>query len=291
MTATREQMLEIAWRAALAAGDAILGVYSRAFDVQQKTDKTPVTEADLASERIIVAMLSEAFPDIPVVSEELVEAEGLPPWAARFWAVDPLDGTREFIAKNGEFAVSIGLVENGIPILGIVHGPAVGVTYAACGPGTAARRRRGSQPEPIRARTPSADGLVVIHSRSHENSRRLAEFLASYPVRERKKCGSALKFGVIAAGEADLYPRFGTTMEWDTAAGQAILEAAGGRVETLAGAPLAYGKPGLKNDGFLAWGALRRLGGGATCTTFLQRAPPRVSGLSEGVCIRNELLS
>jgi hypothetical protein len=142
MTATREQMLEIAGRAALAAGDAILGVYFTAFDVQQKTDKTPVTEADLASERINYAMLTEAFPDIPIVSEELVEAEGLPPWAARFWAVDPLDGTREFIAKNGEFAVSIGLVEDGIPILGIVHGPAVGVTYAACGPGRVCRLAR-----------------------------------------------------------------------------------------------------------------------------------------------------
>ena len=254
MTATREQMLEIAWRAALAAGDAILWVYSTAFDVQQKSDKTPVTEADRASERIICAMLTEALPDIPVASEELVEAEGLPPCAARFWAVDPLDGTREFIAKNGEFAVSIGLVEDGIPILGIVHGPAVGITYAACGPGTATRRRRGGTPEPIQARAPSADGLVVIHSRSHENSRRLAEFLVGYPVRDRRKCGSALKFGVLAAGEADLYPRFGTTMEWDTAAGQAILEAAGGRVETLAGDPLTYGKPGLKNEGFLAWG-------------------------------------
>ena len=181
----------------------------------------------------------------------------MPPCAARFWAVDPLDGTREFIAKNGEFAVNIGLVEDGIPILGIVHGPAVGVTYAACGPGTATRRRRGGQPEPIWARTPPADGLVVIHSRSHDDSLRLAEFLADYPVRERKKCGGALKFGVIAAGEADLYPRFGTTMEWDTAAGQAILEAAGGRVETLAGAPLAYSKPSLKNEGFLAWGRRR----------------------------------
>ena len=247
-------MLEIAWRAALAAGDAILGVYSAAFDVQQKTDKTPVTEADLASERIICAMLTEAFPDIPIVSEELVEAEGLPPWAACFWAVDPLDGTREFIAKNGEFAVNIALVEDGIPILGVVHGPAIGVTYAACGPGTATRRCYGGQSEPIGTRAPSPDGIVVIHSRSHDNSRRLAEFLQNYPVRECKKCGSALKFGVIAAGEADLYPRFGTTMEWDTAAGQAILEAAGGRVETLDGAPLAYGKPGFKNHGFLAWG-------------------------------------
>jgi 3'(2'), 5'-bisphosphate nucleotidase len=152
---------------------------------QQKTDKTPVTGADLASEQIICAMLTEAFPDIPIASGELVEAEGLPPSAARFWAVDPLDGTREFIAKNGEFAVNIGLVENGIPILVIVHGPAVGVTYAACGPGTATRRRYGGPPEPIRVRTPSSEGLVVIHSRSHDNSRLLVEFLATI------RCASA----------------------------------------------------------------------------------------------------
>jgi len=254
MTATREQLLEVARRAALRAGDAILEVYATAFDVQQKTDNTPVTAADLAAERIIVTMLTEAAPGIPIASEELVEAEGLPPWASRFWVVDPLDGTKEFIARNGEFAVLIALVEDGIPVLGVIHGPALGVTYAAYGPGTATRQTNGGRPEPICAGPPGPGGLVVIHSRSHENSRRLAEFLQPFPVRERKKCGSALKFGVIAAGEADLYPRFGTTMEWDTAAGQAILEAAGGRVETLAGTPLRYGKPGLKNDGFLAWG-------------------------------------
>ena len=254
MKETRDKLLETARHAALAAGEAILAVYAQDFDVRQKLDKTPVTEADLAAERIIVEMLKDAFPDIPVVSEELVDLEGLPPSAARFWAVDPLDGTREFIAKNGEFAVCIGLVEDGRPVLGIVHGPAVGLTYAAYGPGTVTRERQGRAIEPISARIASPDGLVVVHSRSHENSRRLAEFLENYPVRERKKCGSALKFGLIAAGEADLYPRFGTTMEWDTAAGQAILEAAGGRVETFAGAPLTYGKPGLKNDGFIAWG-------------------------------------
>jgi len=250
-------MLEVARRAALAAGEAILRVYAADFDVREKTDKTPVTEADLVAERIIVKMLESAFPDIPVISEERVEAEGLPPAAGRFWAVDPLDGTREFIAKNGEFAVCIGLVERGRPILGVVHGPAKGLIYAACGPGTATRRQGGGNPEPIAARAPAADGLVVVHSRSHENSRRLAEFLADYPVKARVKCGSALKFGVLAAGEADLYPRFGTTMEWDTAAGQAILEAAGGRVETRDGAPLRYGKPGLRNDGFIAWGRRR----------------------------------
>jgi 3'(2'), 5'-bisphosphate nucleotidase len=254
VTASREALLAVALRAALAAGEAILKVYAAEFAVYEKSDATPVTEADLAAERIIVAMLKEAFPDIPIVSEELVEAGGLPPAAARFWAVDPLDGTKEFVARNGEFAVNIGLVEDGRPVLGVVHGPALGVTYAACGPGTATRRFGGGRPEPIAARSAPAEGLVVVHSRSHENSRRLAEFLRAYPVRARRSCGSALKFGLLAAGEADLYPRFGTTMEWDTAAGQAVLESAGGRVETLAGTPLLYGKPGLKNDGFLAWG-------------------------------------
>jgi 3'(2'), 5'-bisphosphate nucleotidase len=254
MSATPEQLLETARRAALAAGDAILKVYATAFDVQHKTDNTPVCEGDLASERVICRMLSQAYPDIPIASEELVAADGVPPWAARFWLVDPLDGTKEFVARNGEFAVLIALIEDGVPVLGVIHGPALGVTYTACGPATATRQRSGEAPEPIQARRPPPDGLVVIHSRSHENSRRLAEFLQNFPVRERKKCGSALKFGVIAAGEADFYPRFGTTMEWDTAAGQAILEAAGGRVETTAGTPLRYGKPGLKNDAFLAWG-------------------------------------
>jgi 3'(2'), 5'-bisphosphate nucleotidase len=253
MSIDRHEMLEIVRGAAVSAGEAILKVYAEEFDVRHKADKTLVTEADLAAERIIVERLMAAFPDIPCVAEELCEAEGMPPCCDRFWAIDPLDGTREFVARNGEFSVLIALVEEGRPVLGVVHGPAVGLTYAACGPGTATRQRHGGAPEPIHARSPEG-GLVVIHSRSHENSRRLAEFLPYYPVRERKSCGSALKFGVIAAGEADLYPRFGTTMEWDTAAGQAVLEAAGGRVETFDGTPLAYGKPGFKNDGFLAWG-------------------------------------
>jgi len=252
-----DRLLDTARRAALAAGEAIMAVYAQDFDVRQKLDKTPVTEADLAAERIIVDMLSRAFPEIPIVSEELVDAEGLPPSAPRFWVVDPLDGTREFVAKNGEFAVCIGLVEDERPVLGVLHGPAVGLTYAAYGPGTATRERSGGAIEPIRARVPSPEGLVVVHSRSHENSRRVGEFLQNYPVLERMKCGSALKFGLLAAGEADLYPRFGTTMEWDTAAGQAILEAAGGRVESLTGDRLSYGKPGLRNDGFIAWGRAR----------------------------------
>ena len=158
MNETRENLLETARRAALAGGEAIMAVYAEEFDVRQKLDKTPVTEADLAAERVIVGMLQDAFPEIPIVSEELVDAEGLPPSAERFWVVDPLDGTREFVAKNGEFAVCIGLVEDGRPVLGVLHGPAVGLTYAAYGPETATRQRRGGadrgdpRPRPFAAR-------------------------------------------------------------------------------------------------------------------------------------------
>jgi 3'(2'), 5'-bisphosphate nucleotidase len=250
-----DPLLEIALKAALAGGDEVMRIYAEPFDVTHKDDKTPVTEADLASERVIVAMLTAAFPDIPVVSEETVPEAGFASPAARFWCVDPLDGTREFVAKNGEFAVLIALVEHGRPVLGVVHGPAVGLTYIAHGPGSARRREAGGEFAAIRARALGPEGIVVVHSRSHGNSRRLAEYFQGRPIAERRQCGSALKFGVLAAGDADLYPRFGTTMEWDTAAGQAVLEAAGGHVFDLAGAPLAYSKPGLKNDGFVAWGA------------------------------------
>ncbi len=250
-----DALIDVAIRAALAAGEAILKVYAEPFEVVQKSDQTPVTEADLASERVIVAMLTEAFPDIPIVSEETAPEDGFKPPAARFWVVDPLDGTKEFVAKNGEFCVCIGLVEDGIPVMGVVHGPARNVTYAAYGPGTAIRIRDGGAPEKIGARVPSSEGIVVIHSRSHENSRRLAEYFEGRAILERKVCGSALKFGVLAEGDADFYPRFGTTMEWDTAAGQAILEAAGGSVFDLSGERLRYGKHDLKNSGFLAWGA------------------------------------
>src|SRR5256885_2766728 len=159
-------------------------VYADPFEVTHKDDKTPVTEADLASERVIVDMLTQAFPDIPVVSEETVPEAGFAEPAARFWVVDPLDGTKEFVARNGEFAVLIGLVENGRPVLGVVHGPAIGITYVAHGPGTAMRRRNGGDFAPIRARVPPPEGIVVIHSRSHGNSRRLAEDFQDQPILE-----------------------------------------------------------------------------------------------------------
>src|SRR5437762_12062654 len=165
-----DPLLDIALRAALAGGEAVMRVYADPFEVTQKDDKTPGAEADLASERVIVGMLSKAVADIPVVSEETVPDAGFASPAARFWVVDPLDGTKEFVARNGEFAVLIGLVENGRPVLGVVHGPAIGVTYAAHGPGTAKRRKDGGEFAPIRARAPAPNGVVVVHSRSHENS-------------------------------------------------------------------------------------------------------------------------
>src|SRR5580693_9347475 len=147
-----DPLLDIALRAALAGGEAVMRVYGDAFEVTQKDDKTPVTAADIASERVIVEMLTAAYPDIPVVSEETVPDGGFASPAARFWCVDPLDGTREFVARNGEFAVLVGLVENGRPVLGVVHGPALDVTYVAYGAGTAMRRHGNGAFEPIRAR-------------------------------------------------------------------------------------------------------------------------------------------
>ncbi|HEX2151778.1 MAG TPA: 3'(2'),5'-bisphosphate nucleotidase CysQ, partial [Stellaceae bacterium] len=156
-----DPLLEIALRAALAGGEQVMRVYADPFEVTQKDDRTPVTEADLASERAIVRVLTEAVPDIPIVSEETVPAAGFSSPASRFWCVDPLDGTKEFVVRNGEFSVLIALIEHGRPVLGVVHGPAAGVTYVGHGKGTAMRRRDGGAFEPIQARTPSEEGIVV----------------------------------------------------------------------------------------------------------------------------------
>ncbi len=253
----RNALLVAAQAAALRAGAAIMAVYASDFAVRRKEDASPVTLADEHAEAIIVAALAEAAPAIPVVAEEHAAAHGLPAAAPPlFWLVDPLDGTKEFVARNGEFTVNIGLVEAGVPILGIVHLPAQDLTYAAAGPGGATRRRANGPAEPIAARRVPAVGPVVVHSRSHENNEQLAAFLAGRPGATTRVAGSALKFGLLACGEADLYPRFGPTMEWDTAAGHAVLAAAGGTVTTLDGAPFRYGKAGFLNSGFLARGSV-----------------------------------
>ena len=248
------RLLETAHAAALAAGRVIMEIYAEPCAVQHKADASPVTEADHRAEAIIVEYLRQAAPDIPIVAEELAAAGHLPAVApACFWLVDPLDGTREFIRRNGEFTVNIALIERGRPMLGVVHAPAQAVTYCAVD-GAAYGAHGAAAPERIAARVAPARGMIVAHSRSHGDDRRLADYIAKFPQAECRVRGSSLKFCLIAAGEADLYPRFGRTMEWDTAAGQAVLEAAGGTVMTLDGTPLGYGKRGFENPDFSARG-------------------------------------
>lgn len=240
------------------AGDVALRFYhDKNCAVRAKADESPITDADEASEALILAALKKLTPDIPVVSEEAASRgeNALAKSPSRmFWLVDPLDGTREFVGRTGEFAVNIGLVEERKPVLGVVHGPCSGITYFS--DGVRAQMRDGDKPaHDIHVRKTPARGLVVVSSRSHGDKAALAALLEEYKVAERKISGSALKFGLVAAGEADLYPRLGKTMEWDTAAGHAILEAAGGTVRTLSGQALLYGKPGFTNPDFLARGA------------------------------------
>jgi 3'(2'), 5'-bisphosphate nucleotidase len=241
------------------AGAEIMKIYSGAFDVRTKSDASPLTAADDVSEELILARLAALTPDIPIASEEAIaRGGGEAAWAAtpeRFWLVDPLDGTREFVSRNGEFSVNIGLIVARRPALGVVLAPATGETWAGAGLGTATFTLGSAAPKAIRARRMPEAGAVVLESRSHGDRAAVDAYLGDYKVAERRAKGSALKFGVLAQGEADLYPRFGPTMEWDTAAGHAVVEAAGGRVETLAGGPLLYGKTGLRNPDFIARGA------------------------------------
>lgn len=237
------------------AGQIILRFYNDRIDVSTKGDGSPVTQADHAAEAVIVPALRHLTPDIPVVAEEASALHGYPDLSGpRFWLVDPLDGTREFIDRNGEFTVNIALIENGAPVLGVVYAPAAGDLYAGAGAGTALHWMEGRGEHPIRTRARPADGLTVVASRNHGSGSALDAFLEGFAIRDRIACGSSLKFCALAAGRADLYPRFGSTREWDTAAGHAVLSAAGGRVDTADGAPLVYGKPEFLNPHFVAYG-------------------------------------
>ncbi len=252
---TSDRMLHEIISIALGAGDIIMDIYGGPVEVKTKDDSSPVTQADEAAEKYILAALAELTPDIPVVAEEQA-ATGTMPDISRgvFWLVDPLDGTKEFISRNGEFTVNIALVMNGNPVLGVVHAPAIGRTfYGAEDEG--AFCLEGDEARVITARPPPTDGVVVVTSRSHGAGEELDAFLGNLNVASTSPAGSSLKFCLVAAGEADVYPRFGRTMEWDTAAGQAVLMAAGGRVETAAGDPLLYGKEGVENPHFIAYGA------------------------------------
>jgi 3'(2'),5'-bisphosphate nucleotidase len=230
--------------AAIRAAEAILAVYRTPFEARRKGDGSPVTEADHRAEALILETLAPT--GIPVLAEESVEAGHIPALGARFFCVDPLDGTKEFLKRNGEFTVNIGLVENGRAVCGVVLAPATGDIYWGGKEGSFAGKVENDRIVGERAiHAASAGPMRVVASRSHGHDA-LAELCGTLGVEEDVSVGSSLKFCLLATGAARLYPRFTPTMEWDTAAGEAVLQGAGGTVLEISGAPLRYGRPELK---------------------------------------------
>jgi 3'(2'), 5'-bisphosphate nucleotidase len=250
---SKKDLLEQVHAIAEGAGALVMEVYRSDFSARSKDDASPVTEADEVAEAFIVAALHKLTPEIPVVAEEAVAAGRIPEVANLFWLVDPLDGTKEFIGRNDEFTVNIALIEAGAPVLGVVLAPALGRLYAGIAGGDAYVEDETGR-RMIRCRAVPDDGLTVVASRSHGDMAALTAYLGSRKVASIRGAGSSLKLCVLAAGEADLYPRLGRTMEWDIAAGHAVLSAAGGTVSDLSGAPLTYGKPGFENPHFVSRG-------------------------------------
>jgi 3'(2'), 5'-bisphosphate nucleotidase len=246
---------------AIEAGAAIMKLYGSDANARAKADQSPVCDADLAAESVILKGLAAELPHIAVISEEGTAAGAALTENSTFILVDPLDGTREFLSRNGEFTVNIALIIDGVPRAGVVYAPALGRLWIA---GSHAETVQVAPDEPLppaekrqslHVRKAPKDGLVALASRSHADSNTDA-FLARLPIKERQPAGSSLKFCRVAEGVADVYPRFGPTMEWDTAAGDAVLRVAGGTVRDIAGPPLRFGKfaDRLINGAFVAWG-------------------------------------
>jgi len=237
------------------AADKILAVYNTEFSVAEKDDKSPLTAADMASHTAIVAGLEALTPDIPVLSEESAKI----PYAERaawqrYWLIDPLDGTKEFIKRNGEFTVNIALIDDGVPVLGVVHVPVSGVTYAACKGGGALKAVPGEGEQPIHVRKLAPGPVAVVGSRSHQGDS-LKAFLAKLGEHEIVSMGSSLKICLVAEGVADVYPRLGLTSEWDTAAAHCVVTEAGGALTDLEMQPLRYNtKDSLLNPYFFVFG-------------------------------------
>ncbi|KAF0116581.1 MAG: 3'(2') 5'-bisphosphate nucleotidase [Rhodobacteraceae bacterium] len=244
-------------RLALEAGDRIMRVYQGPdFEVRAKGDASPVTEADEAADAVISAGLRAAFPDVPLITEE--QAESHAQSASTFFIVDPLDGTKEFIQRRGDFTVNIAYVQDGIPTLGVVYAPAKGRLFYTLPTGQSVEETGpfGTEPGALSAltvATPDNAALMVVASKSHRDQA-TDDYISRYGVRDMTSAGSSLKFCLVATGEADLYPRLGRTMEWDTAAGDAVLRGAGGQVVRFDDhTPLTYGKPGWDNPFFIAF--------------------------------------
>ena len=254
MPQTPESLLRPALDIARAAGDEILKIYETDFDVESKDDDSPLTAADMASHRTIVAGLEALTPDLPILSEESGEIpfETRAQWP-RYWLVDPLDGTKEFIKRNGQFTVNIALIDGHRPVLGVVHVPVTQESYFGCAGAGAFLKKGGAEEAPIQTASLSSGPVRVVGSRSHRGQS-LDNYLERLGDHELVPMGSSLKFCVVARGDADVYPRLGLTSEWDTAAAQAVLEAAGGGVVTLEGEPLDYNaKADILNPFFIAF--------------------------------------
>ncbi|MCB9943784.1 MAG: 3'(2'),5'-bisphosphate nucleotidase CysQ [Geminicoccaceae bacterium] len=235
------------------AGKVVMSYYSGEIAVEMKNDRSPVTAADGAAEKVILARLRELTPNIPIVAEESASAGDLPDVSGKeFWLVDPVDGTKEFISKNGEFTINIALVSANQPILGVVYAPAVeSMWWGAAGHGATKRDKDGVRAITVRERPSS--GAVAVASRSHRDQA-TNDWLEKNRIGETVAAGSSLKFCLVAEARADVYPRFGPTMEWDVGAGHAVLSAAGGRMTDLDGRPFHYAKPDFRNTGFIAYG-------------------------------------
>ena len=250
-------MMRIFRAAAIEAGEKIMAIYEADdFEVKAKSDASPVTEADEAADALISARLRAAFPDLPLVTEEQAASHGQS--VDSFLIVDPLDGTKEFIQRRGDFTVNIAWVENGVPVRGVVYAPAKGRLFYTDADGRSVEESGPFDAEktgpvtPIRVGTPDNAALYVVASKSHRDAATDA-YIGKYGVADMKSAGSSLKFCLVATGEADLYPRLGRTMEWDTAAGDAVLRGAGGHVIRFEDhQPFTYGKPGFANGFFIA---------------------------------------
>jgi 3'(2'), 5'-bisphosphate nucleotidase len=237
------------------AGKLILSFYKKNISIAIKSDGSRVTQADKASEKFILNALEKLMPDIPIISEESVESSELSLIEkGNFWLVDPIDGTEGFIRGNGDFAVNIGLLKNFHPYLGVIHAPVSEVTYAGIAKKFSVLKR-GDQKTLLFARSPDEEGMIVLLYHTLPPSVERDRFLQKIKIKEKKVDSDALKFGRVAAGEVDIHPFFETCYEWDTAAGHAILQGAGGNITTLDGVELTYGKADFKNPPFLVHGA------------------------------------
>ncbi len=239
------------------AGEAILAIVRRGFDVEAKRDSSPVTEADRAAELVILAALARLAPGVPVIAEEEVAAGRIPAHDSIYFLVDPLDGTKEFIRGGDDYTVNIGLIENSTPTLGVVYAPATGRLHGGL-VGAGAWLDEGSGPRPIVTRQ-RGSSVTAVASKSHLNQATIDYLEAAVGQCDYAAVGSSLKFCIVAEGQADIYPRAAPTSEWDTAAGHAILLAAGGLVDGPDGSPLRYGKRAFLNRAFVATGGWRPL--------------------------------